>query len=157
MKNRSRRTSRRQTKRIEQKRERAADRQALSGGHSRVVHRYSWSSRPHQSETLDEDARPAKKPKEQKVSRRPEKCPKHPQQRTHQWLKDWEWQPIQGYVWNEEREDWIYKEVGRRKRHFKLCGWCGQEKTMRLAEREMYYNKNEWTVYPRQWMPRYYG
>ena len=54
MKNRSRRTPRREAKRIERKRARAADRDALRGARPRLVRFDSWSSRSHQPEALDE-------------------------------------------------------------------------------------------------------
>lgn len=63
--NRKKATTKRENKRIDHKKARAAERQALDGGYSRMIHGLSWSHTPEQPPLLDEamPPRPRKKDK----------------------------------------------------------------------------------------------
>ena len=121
MKERSRRTARRDGKRIERKRVRAADRDALRGARPRLVRSPDWAGKSHLPDTPEEGEHvPGAKP-----SRRRE--------------KDGYWCPARE---GRKRHHYLTERVKRHARYFgvlggehwyehKLCAYCGKE-TWRL-------------------------
>lgn len=113
-------TPRKEGKRIDTKRVRAAEGQALNGGHSRAVGYDSWSSRPVEPPLLDEAARQPKK-KGKKRPKRFQGCPGRPR-KAHQFLTDTRTVERLRYSWLAREQVWETVEE-----EYRLCVHCPHE------------------------------
>lgn len=123
------RSSRRASYRQGNKRRRQATRQALAGGHSKLVRPEHWNQRPEQP-LLPEDGAPAQPVKA--ASRKPKKdiwCPGRPGQKRHHYLTEVTEVPAHrvavGAGW------WRF---GPYKQVLVLCAYCGRESTRRIHD-----------------------
>jgi len=141
-------TSRRVGKRVENKRYRAADKQVIDGGHSRLIRYDRWSMRPRQPLSTDFEADDAdadvemyypsaaleKKPGPK--SKRGPYCPAREGQKHHHFLTDTRevpnW-PGFGKVFNHPLPPTLAEKLGARyhTETYKLCAYCGEERIVR--------------------------
>lgn len=114
-------------KRIDHKKLRQAEEQALRGDHVRTVRRHDWGKS--EQAPIPDDA-PIPQRKKQGKKRKPkDRCPVHPSGK-HGYLKDIEIITVehQPWYWNGYYHGgYIHKYEHR----FKLCVYCGKEKTLR--------------------------
>lgn len=134
-------------RRYENKRYRAADKQVIGGGNSKLVRHDKWGLRPRQplleDESLPESvsypdsrSRPPKKQnaKKRKAKRSPY-CPARSGQKHHHFLTDQREVPFYSFLedlWGQ-LSDSTQQWIGRRYRteYYKLCAYCGEERTVR--------------------------
>lgn len=121
MKNRSRRTARREAKRLERKRVRAAERDVLRGGRPRRVRFGEWNRKSHQTAPIDEgEHRPA--PSKRKRQHKDYWCPGRPGRKRHEYLSEIVYGPSPLYWYR--LHDWWRHEI---------CAWCGKERWRRAS------------------------
>ena len=112
-----------------------AERQALDGGHVRLVRRDSWVSKPVEPVILDEPVRPVRK-KGKKKNKRFTGCPGR-NRKAHQYLQDE--RTVQDMRW-----DWTtqsYKHITRTET-YRLCAYCDHEQVK---------TRYGWRNTPRAW------
>lgn len=124
-------SSRKVNKRLDAKRQRAVTRQALNGGRPRPVRTDKWGLRPDQPPITDQPSNG----KVRKKKREPK--PGCPGRRRHACLKDTviERGSYPRVTWNRERGRFDYDHdnpiTWAYERTFKLCVYCGKERTIR--------------------------
>jgi hypothetical protein len=147
MKNRSPRTLRRETQRLEHKRERAITRTALGGGHSRDA----YTDRGHRkigAPLVDERSQQSQRPRSQ-PKKAPELCPER-ERAPHEYLE--ERTPV-----TLKRDRWSFRKRRYERQHasaesiLRLCVHCGKEKrrTRRRGDWEVVAQQPRWM----RWTP----
>jgi hypothetical protein len=108
--------------RIVHKRERAAERQVLAGGHSRLIRGDSWSHPSTLIANDDETRYPKPSKKKGKSKRRFQGCPDRPFWNKGKCECLEEEVTIRDWIWDREAGDYIF---GPRQTIMKVCVWCG--------------------------------
>lgn len=110
------RTMHKDNKRLDNKKVRAAERQALGGGNPRQVRYSTWEYRPGRPPVIDDGERASarlRSPRPKKSSPKKDRCPDNPKNRAHEFLLD---DPVRDR-----------SRYGSEMRQDRICVWCGQE------------------------------
>jgi hypothetical protein len=118
-------TSRKEGKRIDNKRARAAEEQAIKGGHVRLVRNSSWWVLMDQPPIIDEgERRPKQKGKKKRAPK--EHCPSNPKNKRHEYMRDEREVVDIRYVSYHPDTGWVTEPYTFTER-YKLCVWCNKE------------------------------
>lgn len=131
---------------------RAADRQALDGGHVKLV----YGERGHTEQPPLPDAQATYPKRKERDTPKKERCEANPHGHTHEWMKDEEEIPVIETQWHDvKRTRWLFEEqrwekfvsremrevpVGTKPRAFKMCVHCGKT----LVKVRGWHKHNRW-------------
>jgi len=109
----------RELKRLERKRIRQADRQAINGGNVRVPHKERWAGRTAPTPIIDDGAPLRRKSPagKDKAAARP-RCSGNPHKRSHEYMYD-----------DQVPSDEIWRATHKQER---ICAWCNHTQTRYL-------------------------
>lgn len=109
-------------KRISHKRLRAAEKQVLSGGHTRVAEGSEWGDPVYLVANDEETRYPKKSQKKRRVFRG---CPSHPAGKRCEFIEDT--RPGYDFEWNDEDKAFDLVPIMEK---YKLCVWCDRDVTI---------------------------
>jgi len=123
--------SKKEGRREDNKRLRAAERQELEGGNSRLIRPGKWNQRPQQPLALQERPTQKKGKGHAKKSKQREGCPARAEGKRHHYMHSKRVVPGWKFDrdhWNETGE-WKQRRINTVKR-YKLCAYCSKEQSL---------------------------
>jgi hypothetical protein len=123
-------TSKKEDKRLDSKKVRASESQALHGGHFRQPHVDPWGRRAPIPPMLDETSTRYPKSKGKRKKLADNTCPSNPRGTRHHYLIEKRVE-VREYTspWSDRTSRYRVEYL------YHLCGWCGKEKRTKIKTR----------------------